>query len=276
MFLCIFSVMTYGVKEKLVSRLSLGFQAPLTPLTPPPRSQRCVVPVPDVMFKLTPTYFSRVFNADVQNAVELFDSLGTRPDGAVWPTSGSMQQSRVRRSVSHVSLASGRSNASATSASSSIDQAGITLAFRGSPFSDIVEQENVCFICYDRSPESPWRSGVPHSRTSWSKRTCASSVTTGVRKPFSWSVATLGPAPGARWSCRTCSNHTPSVQFVVSRSDTSSRCAPTWRFPASCSLGTGPRPWRRVSPKRPSSQRALTLRWESHVPCIPWPPCALL
>lgn len=154
-YLSIVSFVALCGRKSIVARLHTAFKPPPAP---PTRSQR---QVPSVMFRLSPTYYSRYFSKEVEETVAQMDSIGSRPEGAVWKTTSSMMQSRqlFRSSASQLSSASGRSLASSlvssvTSASESIDQASVNMAARGSMYSEMVEQENKCFICYDRAPDA--------------------------------------------------------------------------------------------------------------------------
>mmetsp|Transcript_26089 Transcript_26089/g.68589 ORF Transcript_26089/g.68589 Transcript_26089/m.68589 type:complete len:562 (-) Transcript_26089:195-1880(-) len=154
-YLSIVSFVALCGRKSIVARLYTAFQPPPAP---PTRSQK---QLPSVMFRLSPTYYSRHFSKEVEETVAHMDSLGSRPEGAVWKTTSSMMQSRLlfRSSASQLSGASGRSPVSSlassvVSASESIDQASVNMAARGSMFSEMVEQENKCFICYDKAPDA--------------------------------------------------------------------------------------------------------------------------
>jgi len=90
------------------------------------------------MFRITPTYYTRSCDPTL---LEL--------DG---PVSGGPNVSVASRSAAARLNASTGSLTSTFRHSFGVDRPTSILSFRGSTFTDIVESEQLCFICYDNAP----------------------------------------------------------------------------------------------------------------------------
>jgi len=86
-----------------------------------------LLPIPQVLFRITATYYSRTIDAAMLTQMEGGDVHRSPIPMSSWASS----QGRMF----HDPLVS-------------------SLAARGSTFEDIVESEQLCFVCYDRSPEA--------------------------------------------------------------------------------------------------------------------------
>jgi len=145
------------------------------------------LPPPAIMFRITPTYFSRAcdpmayyegdFNSPGREAGAVSNSSFTGDAltssnagglsrvlasgcGAGTPSMGSYRRSRAQQQSlvgSTVSRASRHSSHMSSTQSRSlgvVDPCTSILSARGTTFTEIVESENLCFVCYDQSPDS--------------------------------------------------------------------------------------------------------------------------
>lgn len=127
-FLPSFSFGTIMLKNRLARALHAAWYQPARPrvedLESPNAAPVPVLPLPTVMFRVTPTFYARSYDVDHEYSVH------------------------CGRSTVLTSLHSAHSHHRSLDPSTSI------LSARGSAFEDVVETEQLCFICYSQAPDT--------------------------------------------------------------------------------------------------------------------------
>lgn len=124
-FLPSFSFGTILLKTRLARSLHDAWFQPARPLTDEGGDRERVAPLPllpppDILFRVTPTFYSRSYDADP------------------------LSQPSVARSHLLTSAVSHRS----------LDPSTSILSARGATFADMLESEQLCFICYSQPPNA--------------------------------------------------------------------------------------------------------------------------
>lgn len=103
------------------------------------------LPPPKVLFRVTATYYSRVYDPSVYLYVEAAAAEVATPLRA-----GAALPSVLTSMHTDSHLTAGRSVLDR----SVLDRSSSILSFRGTDFCDIVDSEQLCYICYDRKPDA--------------------------------------------------------------------------------------------------------------------------
>lgn len=122
-----------------------------------------LLPPPVVMFRITPTYYSRAFDpalldVDCQHTMTPNTSM-SQIHHTITPNASMSPANHTTLSGSYQAPGRlGPSSFASTSLTalkpSLVDHAASILSARGSNFGDIVEAEQLCFICYDSPPDA--------------------------------------------------------------------------------------------------------------------------
>jgi len=127
-----------------------------------------VLPAPRVMFRVAPTFYSRAWSAAAaaaaaQDTPSVVGSPGaavgastTAP--AVFSSRDALMQSLTQSSVGNASVAhavgAGNNNFVTLGSGVVVDHSTSLLSARGATFVEIVEAEQLCFVCYDNVPDA--------------------------------------------------------------------------------------------------------------------------
>jgi len=147
-FLPAFALGTMLLKRRLAAELHDAWYQSGSPNRGPAASQAPPAPVeelpiPAVMFRVTPTYYSRACLTSMLDSDGIGNSSG--PSVLAQP-SVQMAAPSSMGSVSRTYLGSMASRVQIVDPSTSI------LSARGATFTDVVENEQLCYICYDAPP----------------------------------------------------------------------------------------------------------------------------
>jgi len=148
-FLPAFALSTMLLKSRLALALhNSWYQAPTEAAAQaagnPSRAED--LPPPIVMFRVTPTYYTRVCDPAV---LDLDLGNTSLANGAA--TSMARHPNRLNDSMGSVASAS-RSTFRPSMAT--VDPMSSVLSARGATFAEIVESEQLCFVCYDQTPNA--------------------------------------------------------------------------------------------------------------------------
>lgn len=148
-FLPLFSLWTALFKRRLAVALHDEWYSPPGRMEQLPEPRVLAPPVlvedrepPEVMFRATATYYMRVPDLAVLEGGE----------NAVGNTFGGGSVLGLQNSASVLTVASRNMLGSAVGVPRSLDPSTSILSARGANFADIVESEQLCFICYDQPP----------------------------------------------------------------------------------------------------------------------------
>eukprot|EP00446_Apocalathium_sp_SHHI-4_P023212 CAMPEP_0177259512 /NCGR_PEP_ID=MMETSP0367-20130122/58689_1 /TAXON_ID=447022 ORGANISM="Scrippsiella hangoei-like, Strain SHHI-4" /NCGR_SAMPLE_ID=MMETSP0367 /ASSEMBLY_ACC=CAM_ASM_000362 /LENGTH=596 /DNA_ID=CAMNT_0018713817 /DNA_START=11 /DNA_END=1797 /DNA_ORIENTATION=- len=147
----VFAISTLFLRRRLAAALHAAWYETSQVLgqsgmLPPAAQQIADLPAPELLFRVTATYYSRTFDSGEFNVGVPEDSLTQahysvvsdgRGGGAFGLHGGSLQSW----------------GGSLMRTSRVIDPSTSILSARGTTFSDIVESEQLCFICYDQPPQ---------------------------------------------------------------------------------------------------------------------------
>jgi hypothetical protein len=115
------------------------------------------LPIPQVLFRITNTYYSRAVDSVMLGLVEGRETRSsTGPRDMMLPENTSHRyQIQLRSWPSFQGRTPQIQQCSWPSLQSRMpcDPSATVLSARGSTFADIVESEQLCFVCYDRNPE---------------------------------------------------------------------------------------------------------------------------
>jgi hypothetical protein len=162
-FLPVFAIITTFFKERLACSLHTAwYQAAPEAQARAQREDIPELPTPVVMFRVTPTYFSRACDPTVLD-IECGGPAGTGPTSVVPEGSGKQSitgspslMASPAGSVTHASMNHGSMNhgsmASTYNLTRSLDHATSIMTARGAMFADIVESEQLCYVCFDEPP----------------------------------------------------------------------------------------------------------------------------
>lgn len=115
-FLPSFALVTSLAKRPLATALHAAWYQPGRSEAPPPPTPHRDLPPPSVLFRVTATYYSRS-----------------------WEAAADLEANPAQTTLS---------------VTRSLDPSSSILSARGATFADIVESEQLCFICYDQVPEA--------------------------------------------------------------------------------------------------------------------------
>lgn len=99
------------------------------------------LPPPAVLFRVTPTYYSRCPEAILEDAEHCGSMTLAQGSGH-----GGREAIAMQSVISQMSVGGSRLK--------SLDPSASILSARGATFADIVESEQLCFVCYDQRPEA--------------------------------------------------------------------------------------------------------------------------
>mmetsp|Transcript_33072 Transcript_33072/g.73699 ORF Transcript_33072/g.73699 Transcript_33072/m.73699 type:complete len:583 (-) Transcript_33072:52-1800(-) len=145
-YLPAFAVGTLLIKARLVLALHAAwYQNPLSPVDGGRRSllrsahRGEVLPPPPVMFRVAPTFYSRAWTPELDTV-----SVVARAAARDAIMGSGRFPSTAGNGANLVTLGSGLA----------VDHSTSLLSARGATFVDIVEGEQLCFVCYDNAPDA--------------------------------------------------------------------------------------------------------------------------
>lgn len=143
-FLPLFALSTSLLRDRLAGSLHDAWYTPGQPVRDFRTAEEREEPLPEiqpptVMFRITATYYSRTWDdAEVEGTLLSVGPLARMASGGQ-----SVLNSTFRQSAASI-RGPGRS----------VDHASSLLSARGSTWDELVQSEQLCFICYDRPPET--------------------------------------------------------------------------------------------------------------------------
>uniref|UniRef100_A0A7S1B1X7 RING-type domain-containing protein n=1 Tax=Noctiluca scintillans TaxID=2966 RepID=A0A7S1B1X7_NOCSC len=104
---------------------------------------RILQPVPDMLFRVTPTFYSRVYRPSDTDSFSCASATACSSSNALSTLSQHCTSGRVSQSGTELQLNE-----------NSVDLSTTMLTALGSTFAEIVEVDQLCFICFDGLPEA--------------------------------------------------------------------------------------------------------------------------
>jgi len=166
-FLLFFAAETAILKRKLVAPLHATWYVPGLYQDDVARP---ILPAPTIMFRMTGTYYTRTYNIFLAPCADELPRNGTSdifsaPSADELPMNSSLASLRIR--TSEISMTSRKSlveslsshslysrTTSVISASSMVgDTSGSFLQLRDPSYHELVENEHLCFVCFDENPD---------------------------------------------------------------------------------------------------------------------------